>query len=132
MATIDTRLQGMTRRMIRNASGGAQFTFARDSGDAPNVSTVSATVTALVRSYQRDTETSAREGYSASNLASATLGERFVMVMADDLAAQSFPVPLQKNDRMTSADTGETFVVSRVDPYKRAVAGAIEAYVTGR
>ena len=56
-----------------------------------------------------------------------------ILVMAADLAAAGFPLPLQKGDRVVlqAADetppAGEVLVLTRVDAQKRKLAGCIEA-----
>lgn len=128
MATLDTRMQSMTARMIAKAAGGAQVTFQRVTGLAPNVTIVSATVTALVRNYQPDGVAESQTGYSGSQVGAITLGDRQILVMASDLAAQNFPLPLKKGDNALVADTGEKLKLTRVDMTKRAIAACIEAY----
>jgi hypothetical protein len=128
MANVDLKFQSMTRRAIYKASGGAQVTFTRVTGAAPAATTTTATVCALVRGYLPDSSESSREGYGASSLGAITLGERSVLVMVDDLANAGFPLPLAKGDVVLATDTGERLKISRVDPYKRAIAGAIEAF----
>ena len=128
MATLDTRLQGTTQRWIVRAAGNAQVTFQRVTGAAPNVTIQSATVCALVRNYLPDGGAASQQGYAASQLGAVTVGERSFLVMASDLAAAGFPLPLQKGDNLLPADTGEKLTLTRVDAYKRAIAGAIEGF----
>ena len=128
MATIDLRYQELTARMIMRATGGAQVVFQRNTGVAPNVTTTTATVNALIRGYLPDSSEARREGYAAGDLGAITLGERSFLVMASALASAGFPLPLQKGDNLISVDTGEKLKITRVDPYKRAVAGAIEGF----
>ncbi len=127
MATIDPRYQKMTARMIAKAGGAAQVTFQRVTGLAPNTTLVSATVTAHVRNYQPDTTEASKTGYSASQPGAITLGDREILVMAADLTAQNFPLPLKKGDNALVADTGEKLKITHVDSTKRAIAGCIEA-----
>ena len=128
MATIDITAQTLTREAIYASAGGAQVTFQRVSGAPPAVKIISATVTALVRNYQPDGAASSQQGYSMSQIGAVTAGERSFLVMADDLAGAGFPLPLKKGDNLLPSDTGEKLTVTRVDPYKRAIAGAIEGF----
>ena len=128
MATVDPRLQATTARMIYKASGGAQVTFQRVAGLAPNTTLVSATVTALVRNYMPDGVAESAGGYSGSQIGAISLGDRQILVMASDLEAQGFPLPLKKGDNALVADTGEKLKITRVDMTKRAIAACIEAF----
>jgi len=128
MAKIDPRHQAMTRRALYRAAANAQVTFQRVTGAAPNVTIASATVCALVRNYLPAGGAVAQQGFSASKVGAITIGERSFLVMADDLAEQGFPLPLRKSDNILAGDTGEKLVITRVDPYKRALAGAIEGF----
>jgi head-tail adaptor len=125
MATVDMRLQTMTRRMIAKASGGAQVTFQRSVGLAPNITIVSATVTALVKSAQPGGDAQKEAGYAGRGAPITTARE--ILVMADDLATQGFSLPLEMNDSALIIDTGERLKIIRVDMSKRAIAGCIEA-----
>ena len=127
MASIDTGFQDMTRRALCKASGAAQVTFSR-LDPATGDTLASATVTALVRNYLQDGSAASQAGVSASAPGAVTLGDRFFLVMADELAAKSFPLPLRKGDKLSHADTGEILTIARVDAGKRAIAGAIEGY----
>ena len=59
-----------------------------------------ATVFATVRNYQPDTTAEAATGYSASRVGAISEGDRLLIVMARNLAAADFPLPLQKGDRV--------------------------------
>ena len=128
MATVDTRLQSMTSRMVHKAAGGAQVTFQRVTGLAPNATLQSATVTAWVHNYLPDGVAESSSGYSGSQIGSISLGDRQILVMSADLAAQSFPLPLRKGDNVLVADTGEKLKITRVDMTKRAIAGCVELF----
>ena len=128
MAAIDTRLEAMTRRAIYRAAGDAQVTFQRVTGAAPNVTILTATICALVRNYLPDSTAASQQGYSSGQVGGLTVGERSFLVMADDLANAGFPLPLQKGDNLLHADTGEKLTITRIDPHKRGIAGAIEGF----
>lgn len=128
MAMVDQRFAAMTRKWVYKAAGDAQVTFQRVTGAPPSVTTKSATVCALVRNYLPDGSAASQQGYSMSQLGAVTVGERSFIVMADDLANLGFPLPLKKGDNILSIDTGEKLVITRTDPYKRAIAGAIEGF----
>ena len=111
---------------------GVPVTIQRVAGYAPNVTTVaSVSVTAIVRNVQPDTTADAQSGLSASTPGAVTQADRLVIVLADDLAAAGFPVPVAKGDQIVLPDASELITVIRVDPYKRAIAGAIEIFVAG-
>ena len=127
MATIDLTAQNLTREAIYQAAGAAQVTFERLDPKS-GATTASATVTALIKGYLPDTTAAAQAGYGASQPGAITLGERMFLVMAGDLANAGFPLPLKKGDKLISADTGEKLTLTRADPYKRSIAGAIEGF----
>ena len=58
-----------------------------------------------------------------------TLGARNVIVLADDLAAADFPLPVQKHDKVVV--DGEELDVMSIDPNKRGIADAIELVAQG-
>lgn len=116
---------GMRRAL---AHTGQTVTFRRVSGQAPNVATFDATVTAIFRNYQPTQPI----GSSAHN-ATIKEGYREFIVLEDDLVNAHFPVPLQKNDRIILGfpDSGELFNIVEVDYGKRIFAGAIEGRAVG-
>jgi hypothetical protein len=124
----DPALQAFTAQGVYRA--GVAVTFQRLT--AAGVVTASAQVTALVRNALADTTGPAEAGYSTSKPDAITQEDRQIIVMSADLAALGFPLPLQKTDRVLIPDaTGEVCEVIRIDPYKRALAGAIEIVATG-
>lgn len=135
---VDSSAQALYEQAI--ASTGQPVTFQRLVGQPPSV-TISppggATVTAVVRNYAPDATQEAASGYSASQVGNLTEGDRQILVMAADLDAQGFPLPLQKGDRVVlqAADetppAGEVLVLTRVDAQKRKLAGCIEAAGVG-
>jgi hypothetical protein len=129
MTTIDNNMQAAHRRAINKY--GQQITMQRLTGEAPNVTAQSAVVTAIVKSMPPDTSAPAQEGYGSSSLGGITQTDRMVIVMATDLAAAGFPVPVQKNDKIILSTTGEKLDVTRVDGEKRSQAGAIEIFAAG-
>ena len=126
---IDPGAQAFTRQGVMLV--GVPVTFERVVGFSPNATTISATVTAVVRKYQLDTVTVAETGYSASKPGAIRQGDREVLVMADDLAAAGFPLPVLKSDRIVIAATGDVINIIKVDAYKRAFAGCIEIDAAG-
>ena len=114
------------------AVAGVAITLQRVSGYAPNVTTVSAvSLNALVRNVSLDAAAAAQSGLSASTPGAVTQADRLVIVLADDLAAAGFPVPVARGDQVVLPDASELLNVLRVDPYKRAIAGAVEIFVAG-
>ena len=124
---IDLSAQAFTRQGIMLV--GIPVTFERVSGYAPNVVIISATVTAKVMKYALDTVTVAETGYSASKPGAIRQGDRQILVMADDLAAAGFPLPVLKSDRVIVP--GDTINIIAVDANKRAMAGCIEIEAAG-
>ncbi len=121
-------LAGYRRAFARR---GQPVLVRRVSGDAPNVATFDAAVTAIVMSYtpQPDVMAVKPEG-------GITQGDRLVIVLADDLANERFPLPVAKNDKIVLLDPvsgvqGEVLNVTDPDPYKRALGGAIELKAEG-
>src|SRR6516225_1529638 len=110
---------------------GIPVRFERVTGFAPNATTISATVTAKVMKYALDTVTVAETGYPASKQGAIRQGDREVLVMATDLAAQGFPLPVLKSDRIVLLATGDALNIIAVDANKRAMAGCIEIDAAG-
>jgi hypothetical protein len=124
---VDPAIRDAYRRALARA--GQSVTFVRNVGVAPNITQVSATVTARVMTYIPDTAAVGRTDFSASRLGTITQADRKIIVLADDLANAGFPVPLQKNDK--AIVVGETLNVVSVDPNTRELAGAVELVVAG-
>jgi len=111
---------------------GVAATVQRVSGFAPNVTVLAqASITAIVRNITADSTATASAGIGASQMGSIEQGDRTVIVMASDLSAAGFPLPVQRGDQVVLPDSSEVLNVLRVDPYKRALAGAIELTVVG-
>ena len=126
--TIDPSAQAFTAQGIYRA--GVAVTFTRLTGFTPNVTTTTASVTAIIRSVAPDTTAPAQDGMSASKPGAINQDQRLVIVMVSDLTAAGFPLPLLVGDKILVAMTNEQLNVDRVDPYKRASAGAIELYAS--
>ena len=102
------------------------------SGSGSGVTTVSSvSVNAIVRNVTMDTTQTAQTGLSASSPGAIPQDDRLVIVMADDLDAAGFPLPVVKGDLIVLSLSAEQLQVTRVDPYKRALAGAIEITAAG-
>lgn len=124
------------RRAIA-ARGDQRVIVRRISGAAPNTARTDAKVGAIVMDYLPKTPVG---GDAAA--AAITLGARTVIVIAADLRAARFPLPLLKNDKIvlnpdaaqlgngTAAGDEELNIMS-VDANKRGVAGAIEIAAEG-
>jgi hypothetical protein len=129
----DASAQALTKAAILYC--GQPVTFQRLVGQPPSVTlspSGGATVSAVVRNYLPDTTAQAASGYSASEVGAVTEGDRQLIVMAADLAAAGFPLPVQKGDQVVlSGTTGELLVVTRADAQKRYFAGAIEVVAIG-
>lgn len=131
MSNIDVAINASYNRAFARLGVAVSVTFKRVTGFAPNpVTTQSATVMAVVRNYQPETEAVARTGYAATKMGAITEGDRMIIVMATDLANAGFPLPLRKHDKIIM-DTGDELDITDVDAWKRAAGGAIELKAAG-
>lgn len=115
---------------------GLTVTFQRVVGTAPTATLAplnGAVVKAIVRGVAPDTVETSASGYSASQIGALGQGDREVIVMAADLSAAGFPIPLQCGDQILLAaeDGGEVLSVTRPDPAKRKIAGVISCLAVG-
>ncbi len=111
---------------------GEQVTVTRNIGYAPAVTSVTATVQAIVMNYTPDTIAAERTGVGSSEPGGITQGDRMIILMAVDLQLANYPLPMTKDDQITlTASTGDTLNVTKVDMSKRAFAGAIELLAGG-
>jgi hypothetical protein len=114
------------------AVAGVAVTVQRVAGVTPNVTTfAAAAVTAVVRLVVSDANAVSHAGLSASMMGAIDQADRLVILLADDLAVAGFPLPVANGDQIVLPESTEILNVTRVDPYKRALAGAIELYATG-
>lgn len=123
MAATDPSMQAAYRRAL--AKTGETVQIQRITGVAPTATIFSVSVNANVQDAMPDPRLLAESGYGASKIGAITQTRRKVIVMASDLAALSFPLPVQKGDKIVTADSGK-LTVSDVDSHKRSIAGAIE------
>lgn len=134
MTFLDPSIQAAYVSAIRRL--GITVTFQRVVGTAPNA-TISpaggASVQAIVRNMLQDSTAAAEAGYATGNVGALGQADRMVIVMASDLAAAGFPLPLQCGDQvLLPADMGgEILSIERPDIAKRAIAGAIECSAAG-
>ena len=99
---------------------------------APNATIFSVDVNAIIRDYTADTTTVEQTGFAASKVGALTQGDRLVILMAADLQAAGFPLPMQKHDRIKlPAPQTDVLDVVEVDPFKRVIAEAIELKAAG-
>ena len=124
---IDPTMAAAHRRAIDRT--GELVTFQRVFGVAPNARTFSAQVRANVKNATPEGTEPAQEGLGASQRGAITQTDRQLVVMAQDLVDKRFPMPLRKHDKVILAD-GTKGDVTRVDPHKRQLAGAIEIGIT--
>jgi hypothetical protein len=111
---------------------GVLVTIQRVQGFAPNVVTLaSASVQAVVRNIVADSTMAAQAGLSGSAPGAVRQGDRLALVSANDLTNAGFPVPLVVGDQIVLPDSSEILDILRVDPYKRAFAGAVELICVG-
>ena len=114
-------LAGYRRALNRR---GVAVTVRRITGEAPNTTTIDASVTAIVMDYLTKPPVADVQPEGA-----ITLGARNIILLTDDLAAANFPLPVQKHDKVVVA--GEELDVMSVDPNKRGIADAIELIAQG-
>jgi hypothetical protein len=124
MIHIDPAAQAAHRRALQRR--GEPVTVERLSGTAPNVVYFHANVVAFISDDRDDVQQPSRAGYGGSALGSLTQTNRDIIMMAADLVAARFPLPLQKNDKIILCN-GDKLNIVRVDAHKRIRAGAIEA-----
>ena len=109
---------------------GIAVTFQRLTGYAPDVTTTTAAITAVVRTATPDAASPARDGLAASQPGSVEQNSRWILLMAQDLTNGGISLPIVVGDQIAIPSTGELLNVDRIDPYKRALAGAIELYAS--
>ena len=126
---IDPGFSASSARAIKRV--GQRVMFERVIGFAPHATVTRVTVTAAIRGKAPDTVEPRRSGYSASEPGSLSETERECLVMASDLSAAGFPLPLQRGDRITIIESGERLNVVRSDSGRRAIAGMIEVTAAG-
>lgn len=123
---VDLSAQAAYRRAI--ARRGESVTFQRISGQAPNRTILpapaGATVDCMVMNYM-----AAGDVMAVQPEGGISLGDRMIIVLADDLAHAGFPLPLRKNDK--ALVQGELLNIENLDPSKRGIAGAIEIHAKG-
>ena len=112
------------------ALAGMPVTFQRYSGFAPNVTTTTASLNAVVRTVVPDTTQPAQDGLSASSPGALNQNIRWILLMAQDLVNAGIALPVVVGDQILVPATGELLNVDRVDAYKRTYAGAIELYAS--
>lgn len=109
----------------------------RISGIAPNTKNTDAKVGAIITDYVREKPTGGGAAEGA-----ITLGARNVVVMAADLRALRFPLPIVKHDKIVinadpaqlgngAAAGDEELDVMNDDPNRMHIAGAIEIIAEG-
>ncbi len=115
------------------ARAGQPVTFERRNGVAPNIAIFTATVKARVMTFAPDAGSVGRTDFSENKLGAITQTQRKIIVLASDLQAAGFPLPLKKNDKaiITTNGVTETFNVTAVDPNTRQLGGAIELDIAG-
>lgn len=127
MLLPDQNAKAAYRRALHRA--GQDVTVQRWTGQAPNRTVTQATVKAFVQKDMADFRAVARTDYSSSKQGAITQDDIHVLLLADDLADQGFPLPVQKDDKVVVQ--GKTLNVDIADPNTRIFAGAIDLTVTG-
>ena len=103
----------------------------RTTGFAPDAITVSVALDAFILSVTPNSTETAQAGLSASSPGAIGQNDRLVIVMAQDLSNAGFALPVVVGDQVTLPNSAEILAITRVDAYKRAVAGAIELTCAG-
>lgn len=111
------------------ALAGMPVVFQRNSGFAPNVTTTTANLNAVVRTVVPDSTSPARDGLGASQPGQLAQNQRWILLMAQDLTNAGIALPVAVGDQILTA-AGELLNVDRIDAYKRTFAGAIELYAS--
>jgi hypothetical protein len=116
------------RRMLQKT--GQSVIFRRVIGQAPNATTIDATVTCILRAYSPTSPIG-----QGLRTAAISEGARQFIVLSDDLTNAGFPLPLAKNDKIVLVQPAPnemlTFNIVDVDPGSRIFAGAIEGRAVG-
>lgn len=110
---------------------GVQIQVQRKFGQPPSAWTFTVMLNAIVQNVQPDGTQEAQAGYAASQMGAISQNDRTVILLNRDLWLARFPLPVQKGDWIILPLTSENFSVTKVDPYKREMAGAIELMATG-
>jgi hypothetical protein len=104
-------------------------TIERLTGSAPNVTSISVTVDAVVRNVTADATNEDVEGkVRIGNIPQSAVE---ILVMSADLEDAGFPVPVEEYDKVTLSSTGTRLTIINVDSHKRALGGAIEIKAAG-
>jgi hypothetical protein len=129
--SVDPAIQASYRDAI--ARRGRDVKFRRITGEAPNAGKVDAVVKAIVMTATPDPLSSMRSGYSEREGAGMTFRARHLIVMADDLTTEGFPLPLKENDIvfLDAAAEKRRLSITMADPETRALAGAIDVIASG-
>lgn len=127
----ESNLVAFYKRAI--ARRGRDVKFRRVVPGSPEAQVTDVVVRAIVTRMAPDTIASIRQGRSEREVGGLRNFDRQVIVMADDLAGQGFPLPVQTDDALfLDPDTNKRkLAISQVDPETRALAGAIELLATG-
>ncbi len=110
---------------------GVPVTLQRVTGNAPNaVVASSVSLNAIVLNFTPG------GGLDAANLTaggpgSIRLGDRKLIVMAADLSASGFALPVVQGDQAILPDSSEVLTIVKVDAYERRFGGAIEITAAG-
>jgi hypothetical protein len=110
---------------------GTTIQIQRKFGQPPSATTFTVIIPAIVQNAQPDGNAEAQAGLAASQMGAISQNDRLVILMATALQLARFPLPVQKGDVVILPLTGDTFSVTKIDPYKRDMAGAIELTISG-
>ena len=125
---LDLAAQAFTRAGILLV--GVPVIFQRITGYAPSATILAAAVTAKIETVTPDTTAPSQQGLTSAKPGAIEQDSRFIIVMAADLVAAGFTLPIVKGDRISVPSTGEFLTINRIDPYRRAFSGAIEMYAS--
>jgi len=107
-----------------------QVTIERLAGAAPSVTVAaSATVDAVVRNVSSDSTNEQVEGSVRPGGIPQSRVE--IILLAADLEAVGFPLPVEQFDKVTLSSTGARLAVVNVDMHVRALSGAIVLRAAG-
>jgi hypothetical protein len=110
---------------------GVSIQIQRTWGEPPSAYTFTVTVDAIVQNVQPDGTAEGQAGLASSQMGAISQNDRLIILTAHSLWQSRFPLPVQKGDWIFLPLTSENFSVTKVDPYKREMAGAIELTATG-
>ena len=96
---------------------GTQIQIQRKWGQPPSAYTFTVSIPAIVQNAQPDGTAERQAGLASSQMGAISQNDRLVILMATALQSARVPLPVQKGDVVILPLTGDTFSVTKIDPY---------------